>query len=81
MKRPEKFEPRKRVTPREGEKVLVCPHVGDEARMFEVIPETPLYPKMIVCHECKAENAGEDIELTVVIWGENGEDFKEATIQ
>jgi hypothetical protein len=75
MKRPEKFEPQ------DGEKVLVCPHVGDETRVFEVVPDTPLYPKMIICSECKTENDGKDIDLTVIIWGEQGEGFKEATIQ
>jgi hypothetical protein len=71
----ELFEPQK------GEKVLVCSHVGDETRMFEVIPDTSLYPKMIICSECKEENEGADIDLTVVIWGEQGEGFKEVTIQ
>lgn len=75
MKSPIKIEPQA------GDKVLICPHAGDETRLFEVVPETLLYPMMIVCNECRTKNKSQALELETVIWGESGEEFVEATIQ
>lgn len=70
-----------KIEPQAGDKVLICPHSGDETRLFEVVPETSLYPMMIVCNECKTKNKNQYLELETIIWGEGGEEFVEATIQ